>query len=240
MENIKRITLWSAPRNISTALMYSFAQRSDTKVVDEPLYGHYLKNSPAAVYHPGAEEIISSMETDAKKVIQHMLSDGDKPVLFLKNMSHHLSGLNRRFLNDLINIILTRNPKEMLPSFAKVIARPTIEDVGYKIHMDLVNQFQKEKTPFVVIDATQFLLQPEVQLKKLCAFAEIPFDPNMLQWQPGARPEDGCWAKYWYHNVHQSTGFLPYQPKTEVFPDHLYPILKECQYYYKKLLELAL
>ncbi|MFN3491212.1 MAG: sulfotransferase family protein, partial [Anaerolineales bacterium] len=27
--NIKRICLWSGPRNISTALMYSFAQRDD-------------------------------------------------------------------------------------------------------------------------------------------------------------------------------------------------------------------
>ena len=38
-----RINLWSGPRNVSTALMYSFAQRSDTAVVDEPLYGHYLR-----------------------------------------------------------------------------------------------------------------------------------------------------------------------------------------------------
>ena len=39
---MKKICLWSGPRNISTALMYSFAQRDDTRVVDEPLYGHYL------------------------------------------------------------------------------------------------------------------------------------------------------------------------------------------------------
>ena len=37
------ICLWSGPRNVSTALMYSFAQRNDVRVVDEPLYGHYLK-----------------------------------------------------------------------------------------------------------------------------------------------------------------------------------------------------
>ncbi|MEL0010468.1 MAG: sulfotransferase family protein, partial [Bacteroidota bacterium] len=38
---MKRICLWSGPRNISTALMYSFGQRSDTTIVDEPLYAHY-------------------------------------------------------------------------------------------------------------------------------------------------------------------------------------------------------
>jgi len=36
-----RINLWSSPRNVSTALMYSFAQRLDTTVVDEPLYAYY-------------------------------------------------------------------------------------------------------------------------------------------------------------------------------------------------------
>ena len=43
----KPICLWSCPRNVSTALMYAFAQREDTQVFDEPLYAHYLKVSGA-------------------------------------------------------------------------------------------------------------------------------------------------------------------------------------------------
>ena len=49
----KRICLWSGPRNVSTALMYAFAQRSDTHVIDEPLYAHYLYNTDRATAHPG-------------------------------------------------------------------------------------------------------------------------------------------------------------------------------------------
>lgn len=44
MSNIKRICLWSGPRNVSTALMY-LAQRADTVVYDEPLYAHYLSKT---------------------------------------------------------------------------------------------------------------------------------------------------------------------------------------------------
>ena len=51
--NPKRICLWSGPRNVSTALMYAFAQRPDTAVVDEPLYAHYLRVSGAD--HPRQE-----------------------------------------------------------------------------------------------------------------------------------------------------------------------------------------
>ena len=76
MDNIKRICLWSGPRNISTALMYSFAQRKDTKVFDEPLYAYYLKHHPDAnSYHPGAEEIMNTMESDGEKVVEMMLNN---------------------------------------------------------------------------------------------------------------------------------------------------------------------
>lgn len=37
------INCWSVPRCCSTSLMYSFAQRSDTQVLDEPLYANYLR-----------------------------------------------------------------------------------------------------------------------------------------------------------------------------------------------------
>ena len=55
---VRKIMLWSSPRNISTALMYSFAQRSDTKVLDEPFYAYYLTNVNTKVDHPGKREII--------------------------------------------------------------------------------------------------------------------------------------------------------------------------------------
>ena len=37
------IHCWSGPRCVSTSLMYAFAQRSDTRVLDEPLYAHWLR-----------------------------------------------------------------------------------------------------------------------------------------------------------------------------------------------------
>ena len=88
-KNSLRLNVWSGPRNVSTALMYSFAQRSDTRVVDEPLYGHYLSVSSAN--HPGADEVIADMECDANIVIRDViLGPCDKPVLFMKQMAHHL------------------------------------------------------------------------------------------------------------------------------------------------------
>lgn len=242
MENhdIKRISVWSGPRNISTALMYSFAQRNDTKVFDEPLYAYYLRNSKAIEYHPGAEAILSTMENDGDKVVDMMINSSEKPVLFFKNMTHHLLDLDRSFMKGLTNVILTRNPSEMLPSFDKVIKNPTLYDVGYKLHIDLIEYFRTHNIDFVVLDSKNVLLNPEGVLRQLCEHIGIPFDGNMLKWKPSKRPEDGIWSTYWYDNVHKSSGFAEYSSKTDPFPKHLEPLLQECLPYYNELRKLAL
>ncbi len=240
-DEIKRIALWSGPRNISTALMYSFAQRKDTQVFDEPLYGYYLKHSDAAPYHPGADEIMESMEKNGEKVVEMMLNYSEKPVLFFKNMTHHLlPDLDKGFMKGMVNVILTRDPVEMLPSFAEVIKNPSMQDVGYKMHLDIIEFLQRERFSFVVVDSKSILLNPEKQLSKLCEEIGIPFDPSMLKWKKGPIPEDGIWAKYWYNSIHNSTTFIPYKEKEKQFPEYLKPLLAECQPYYDKLSKMTI
>ncbi len=237
-DKVKRIALWSGPRNISTALMYSFAQRADTRVYDEPLYAHYLVNSDAAEYHPAAQETINSMENDGSKVIELMLTDNSKPVLFFKNMTHHLLDLDISFMSNLVNVMLTRSPREMIMSFAKVIPNPTMKDIGYAAHIDLVKRMKESGIKPIILDSKEVLLEPEKRLKQLCNEAEIPWDANMLHWEAGARPEDGIWASHWYSNVHKSTGFAPYKRNTDAFPAHLNDLLNESKELYNQLLEM--
>ena len=110
-QEVKHICLWASPRNISTAIMYSFAQRKDCKVFDEPLYGFYLKNSEAKNYHPGANEIINTMETDGQKIIRDMFKNDKSEVVFYKQMTHHLLHLDLSFLSRTCNVILTRTQR---------------------------------------------------------------------------------------------------------------------------------
>ena len=108
--NCKRLFLWSGPRNVSTTLMYSFAQREDTAVFDEPLYGAYLSHSQTRDDHPGFEQIIDSMPNSYDSVIAEMRTTNQKPVAFFKNMAHHLLDCELDFLKEGINIILIRDP----------------------------------------------------------------------------------------------------------------------------------
>ena len=128
----------------------------------------------------------------------------------------------------------------MLPSFAKEIHNPSMKDVGYADHIDLLNDFTEMEISPIVIDSKQLLIDPPKILRQLCNRLAIQFDDAMLSWQAGPRPEDGVWAKYWYGSLHQSTGFTKYQPKNTPFPDHLKPLLDACLPYYNQLMKLSL
>ena len=97
-----KICLWSGPRNISTALMYSFSSRSDTIVFDEPLYAHYLFSS--GVNHPGVNEILDAYENNGDKVVQNIImKEYKKPISFFKLMSHFTINLDLEFLSNVKN-----------------------------------------------------------------------------------------------------------------------------------------
>lgn len=240
MDKTKRIVLWSGPRNISTALMYSFAQRSDTKVFDEPLYGYYLNESNADEYHPGAKEVLNEMETNGQKVIDMMMGPHAADVVFFKHMTHHQLELDRSFMKDCINVILTRDPREMLTSIAKVIAHPKMSDIGYLAHLDILNEIKTLGQEPIVLDSKGILKDPQGVLKALCEKVGIPFHQKMLSWEPGPRPEDGSWAKYWYDNVHRSSGFSKYIKKDEAFPTNLKPLFEESMPCYEELIIYAI
>jgi hypothetical protein len=91
-----------------------------------------------------------------------------------------------------------------------------------------------------VLDARELLLDPPSILSRACEGLGIPFDRAMLSWPAGPKPEDGVWAKHWYGDVHASTGFEPYRPKTGPFPERLQPLLDECLPLYERLRQHAI
>lgn len=234
------ICLWSGPRNVSTALMYSFAQRDDIRVVDEPLYGHYLRASGAD--HPARDEIMASMDSDGDAVMRTLIElqqQDSSHRLFLKHMAHHLVDLDLGFLEETSNIFLIRDPREMLPSLTIQLPHATLRDTGLKRQWQLFEDLRRAGQAPVVLDSRELLLDPTGVLTKLCNQLGLEFNPCMLSWEAGRRSEDGVWAPYWYHVVHQSTGFAPYRPKN-AFPDRLIGLLNECQPWYDRLFENAL
>lgn len=232
-----RLAMWSGPRNISTAMMRSWGNRSDTIVCDEPLYAHYLKITGRA--HPGAEEVIAASETDLQKVIDWLMGPlpTGKTIFYQKHMTHHLlPGMDRAWVNRLTNCFLIRDPRQVLASFIQHVPDPTLVDTGYPQQVELFEAVREAigRTP-PVLDARDVLTNPRGMLTKLCQLLGVEFTELMLSWPPGLRDTDGVWARYWYKEVETTTSFQPYHAKDRRLPAELGGLLRECEDHYQKL-----
>jgi len=233
-----RINCWSGPRNISTALMYSFRERADTTVIDEPFYAHYLRVSGRE--HPGYQEVLNSQDQYSEQVIRNVIKGHyETPVAFFKQMCHHLVEIDLSFLDNCSNILLIREPSLVIRSHAKNVPDLKVSDIGLDIQNFLLNKILESGETPVVVDSANLLMQPEAILKELCQHLEIAFDDSMLSWEPGAKPEDGVWAKHWYGNTHESSGFSNKEPNRDSLPEKFLPVLEEATVLYDNLKKYA-
>lgn len=186
--------------------MYSFAQRKDTAVIDEPFYAYYLNLSGSQ--HPGRDLILKKYSIEPDIIFDEIkaLHSISKNV-FIKNVAHHLDGIDwKRFL-PVLNIIFIRDPALILRSYHAIRRSPTIKDIGIIDQYELYNYLSSMGNHPIVIDAESIEATPKKAIKKLCEYLELDFDPKMMSWEPGAKPYDGCWAHWWYALAHSSTGF---------------------------------
>ncbi|HSZ53793.1 MAG TPA: hypothetical protein VK801_19660 [Caulobacteraceae bacterium] len=209
MTETVRIAAWSGPRNISTAMMRSFENRSDTAVIDEPFYAAWLAWSGAD--HPMRAQVLASQPTDWRRVLHALLGPipGGRAVFYQKHMTHHVTpDMDLAWMSVCRNVFLIRAPEEVVASYRERRSEVTLEDIGIAQQADL---FEREadrlgKAP-PVIDAADVLADPRAALTALCEAVGITFDPAMLAWRSGPRDTDGVWAPAWYESVWASTGF---------------------------------
>jgi hypothetical protein len=232
--------MWSGPRNISTAMMRAWGNRSDTVVVDEPFYAFYLAGTNAD--HPGREEVIASGETDWRKVVSRLttrdLPDGKK-IFYQKQMTHHLfPEVDLSFLDGLTNCFLIRDPAEVIASYVKKREEPTIEDLGFVQQAEIFD-FVRARIGAAppVIDARDVQENPAKTLQLLCDAVGVEFTDAMLSWPAGSRDTDGVWAKHWYLEVEKSTGFFQRKSQRPEVPERYQSIYDRCAEIYRRLRE---
>lgn len=217
--------------------MYSFAQRADTRVVDEPFYGYYLARSGAD--HPGRADVLAALPHDPDDVFALLDRRDTRPLLFVKGMAHHLAGIDPERLCAMTSLFLIRDPRHLIASFAQVLPQPTMADVGVRAQSELFDALRARGAPAVVLDSGDLVRQPETVLPAACAALDIAFDTAMLSWPPGPREEDGVWAPYWYGSVHRSTSFRPRRDSSRPLPDHCAALAAEAMPLYRRLRQFA-
>jgi hypothetical protein len=226
-----RIAMWSGPRTVSTALMRSWENRPDTVVADEPLYAFYLDRT--GLVHPGRDKVIASQPTDWRVVLAGLADPlpSGAVIGYAKHMTHHLlPDVDRAAFAPFRHAHLIRDPRELLASYARVRAEPTLDDLGLRQQAEIFEAFGGP-----VVDSRELLADPPGVLAALCQALGVPFDARMLAWPPGPRDSDGVWAPYWYDSVRASTGFASYRPPAAPLPARLEPLAEQCLPYFDRL-----
>ena len=227
-----RLAMWSGPRNISTALMRSWENRPDTRVVDEPLYAYYLAQT--GLNHPVREEVIAAGDPDWERVVAELTADvADGSIYYQKHMTHHLiPQLPLEWIAALTNVLLIRDPAEVVASYVRSRADVVAEDIGL-VQQTALYDLLDGAVP--VIDSADFLRAPEAYLRWLCDHIGVPFTDAMLSWPAGPRESDGVWAPHWYDAVIASTGFEPYRERTVTLSGAALAAAEQSRPHYERL-----
>ncbi len=206
--------MWSGPRNISTAMMRAWENRTDCEVIDEPFYGYFLEHT--GIEHPMREKILENTNTDLNSIIRQVQCRPESGLFYHKHISTHmLEHIPLDWLAEVENLFLIRDPRYMVASYTAKRNQTTAADLGYTQLQTLYEAACElpGKAP-LVIDSRRFLEKPEVYLRYICNHLAIDFQENMLRWPAGTRPSDGVWHEHWYDSVKSSTGFGA--PRTEL------------------------
>ncbi|WP_210214336.1 hypothetical protein, partial [Sinorhizobium meliloti] len=112
-----------------------------------------------------------------------------------------------------INIFITSKPINVYSSLMKLKPDMTEDEFGFvalKRIFDRVMAFQENT---IVIDGTRFRDEPQTVVKKVCDFIDIPFRPDLLQWDDGRirnwkNGEEKCQAMF-HATLENSTTIMP-------------------------------
>ncbi len=235
-----KIAMWSGPRNLSTAMMYSFGARPDFAVWDEPFYAAFLAATGAD--HPMREEILTAHEPDHGKISTQCESEtpSDRH-LYMKHMCHHMvDEFDIGWARSCTNVFLIRHPARVVASYASKREQPTLADIGVALQLEIFDLLFAWGCDPIVIDSYDIRRNPRRALRSLCKAMKIEFDEAMLTWRRGPKPFDGAWGPHWYGAVHKSTGFAGPEGPLPVLSGDLNAVAQQAMPYYEALYEKRL
>lgn len=227
--------MWSGPRNISTAMMRAWENRSDCHVVDEPFYANFLQHT--GIDHPMADRILEHHDPDLDNALALVSRVPDEGVFYQKHISTHmLEHIPLDWMSKVSNVFLIRDPRYMVASYTAKRDDTNASDLGYAHLTALFDKACSLSTDKpLVIDSRRFLDAPEAHLRIVCSHLGINFESAMLSWPAGERSSDGIWHEHWYDSVKKSTGFGEARKQLPTLNASQQRLADECMPHYELL-----
>lgn len=225
--------LWATPRSTSTAFEWMMRQRGDLACFHEPFGMAWYQGPEARAPRPAPADR-QRPEATFEKIWHDILEAAEKRPVFVKDMPHHTDHMwSDAFLNRITHSFLIRDPAKVLASLHRSYQKAGMDE-GFAAHeisfgpqhalFDLL--CVRGVTP-PVLDSDDMLEDPETMVHLYCEAIGIPFIPEALSWEPGARDAvlwyDGN-DDIWHASLRDSDGLKPV-PRKHVAPESLPPNL---------------
>jgi len=148
--------------------------------------------------------------------IESVWHDLQKAVLtepvFIKDFPHYIAHIwNDDFLSQFTHSFLIRDPAKTITSMFKHWPDFHLKEVGFIEQGALFDRIcETNGSAPPVIDSDDLLEDPHKVVALWCDSVGIPFLPDALSWEPGARDEVSWWDGGSFHsNLRNSDGLKP-------------------------------
>lgn len=236
----KILALWAVPRSTSTAFEWMMRQRGDVECLHEP-FGEAWYQGEAPLWPRATAESLRTPGLTLESVLENLKAMAARGPVFSKDFPHYIDHLWDDGLLALFNhSFLIRDPAKTISSMYDKWPDFHPKEVGFLEQRALFDRLcDKYGAPPPVIDSDDLLEDPQGMVAVWCRAVGIPFIPEALSWEPGARDEVSWWDGGSFHaNLRNSDGLKPQKRKyveVDSLPDWVKEVYEAVLPHYKHL-----
>ena len=211
----KILVLWAVPRSTSTAFEWMMRQRGDMTCFHEP-FGEAWYQGEVPLWPRLNADSVRTPGLTLKSVFENLKTAAQQGQVFSKDFPHYIDHIwNDEFLSHFSHSFLIRDPAKTITSMYDKWPDFHEKEVGFAEQRALFDLIAKrDGAPPPVIDSDDVLEDPDRLVRLWCDAVGIPFIPEALRWEPGARDEVSWWDGGSFHaNLRNSDGLRP-QPRS--------------------------
>ena len=213
----KMLVLWATPRSTSTAFEWMMRMRGDFTCFHEPF---------GEPWYQGEDPMWPRLKPDSPRTPGLSFAsvwDGMKQAavqgpVFSKDFPHYVEHMwTDEFLDHFTHSFLIRDPAKVATSMYKHWPDFVLKEIAFVEQRALFDRLtDRLGAPPPVIDSDDLLEDPHGIVEAYCTATGIPFLPDALSWEPGAREEVSWYdGGSWHANLRNSDGLKP-QPRSYI------------------------
>ena len=203
--------LWAIPRSTSTAFEWMMRQRGDMTCFHEP-FGEAWYQGENPLWPRATEDSVRTPGLTLEGVFETLKDAAAKGPVFSKDFPHYVEHMwDEAFLANFRHSFLIRDPAKTITSMFHKWPEFLDVEVGFAEQRKLFDLLtERDGTPPPVIDSDDLLEDPERMVALWSEAVGIPYMPEALRWEPGARDEVSWWDGGSFHaNLRDSDGLKP-------------------------------